>query len=473
VNPVIYVIDDDAGITAAFSQLLAGRGYTVRTWSRADEALARFSADDAQLVVTDVCLPGLNGLDALAAFRTAAPRLPVIVMTGRGSVDSAIEATKRGAFDYLLKPIEPVALLETVERALEGSRLMLEEVALGDVPASPPPEAMVGLSAPMQAVYKTIGRVAPTDAGVLIRGETGTGKELVARAVYQHSLRAERAMIVVNCAAVPAALLESELFGHERGAFSGAVTRRIGRFEQADGGTIFLDEIGELPLDLQSKLLRVLQEGTFDRIGGETVRVNVRILAATNRDVESAMREGRFREDLYHRLNVVSVKLPSLRERMEDLPDLVRYFAARYAAELRREPPVFSPDALAALASHAWPGNVRELQHAVQRILIFRQSSQIREADVRDALDREPPSADHEADWQPLLAELVRSYLDRNRGEASFERFASEAERSLLRETLRRTGGNQTAAARFLGLTRSTLQAKLAKLGLREPPPEA
>jgi len=469
----ILVIDDDPGITDSFVQLLESRGYTVVTAARADDALARFGDIELNLVITDVCMPGMNGLDALDAFRRRSPRLPVVVMTGQGSVDTAIESTKRGAFDYLLKPIDPTALLSVVEKAIEGARLMRSEVALGSSTQAEQADAIVGLGAAMQSVYKAIGRVAPTDATVLIRGESGTGKELVARAIYQHSLRAQAPLIVVNCAAIPPMLLESELFGHERGAFSGAVNRRIGRFEQANGGTIFLDEIGDLSIDLQAKLLRVLQEKTFDRVGGATVQVDVRVLAATNRDLEVSIREGTFREDLFHRLNVVTLRLPSLRERRDDIPSLVGFFVDRYARELQREPVEFTAEAMKVLVEYPWAGNVRQLQHFIQRLLIFCQSAVVREVEVEAAFRAEQATSPDETDWQRMLVTLIQSYLGRNRGDDLFERFVVETERTLLSETLRRTEGNQTLAARFLGLTRSTLQAKVARLGVRETKPPA
>lgn len=469
-KPMILIIDDDPSITASFSQLLETRGYDVRTASRADEAINSFSAVELNLVITDVCLPGMSGLDALGAFRRLYPRLPVVVMTGQGSVDTAIEATKRGAFDYLLKPIDPDALLKVVEQAVEGSRLMRSEVVLGSTTNSERADAMIGMGQAMQAVYKAIGRVAPTEATVLIRGESGTGKELVARAVYQHSLRTQRSLLVVNCGAIPATLLESELFGHERGAFSGAVTRRIGRIEQAEGGTILLDELGELPIDLQTKLLRFLQDRTYERVGGSTMQADVRVLAATNRDLESAIREGKFREDLFHRLNVVQIRLPPLRERAEDVPELVRYFTERYTRELQRNPVVFTDEALDLLVRYSWPGNVRELQHFIQRLLIFCQSAVVRDVDIQAILNREPASSVDEPGWKALLGQLVQNYFGRDRGEQSYDQFLTAVERELISEALRRTKGNQTLAARFLGLTRSTLQAKAARYGLRERP---
>ena len=466
-NPTILVIDDDPSVTASFAQLLETRGYRVETASRTDEVLQSLSERNDDLVITDVCMPGMSGLEALDILRRHNPLLPVIVMTGQGSVNTAIEATKRGAFDYLMKPIEPETLLKVVEKAIRGSHLMKAKVSLGTSDDADGIDALVGMSPAMQTVYKAIGKVAPTEATVLIRGDTGTGKELVARAIYQHSLRAQAPLIVVNCAAIPETLLESELFGHERGAFSGAVNRRIGRFEQADGGTIFLDEIGELPLSLQAKLLRVLQEQTFDRLGGELIRVNVRVLAATNRDVESLLNSGRFREDLYHRLNVVSIRLAPLRERREDFSPLVAYFSRRYANELGRTPLTISSEAMEALQGYSWPGNVRELQHVIQRLHIFCQASVASDSEVREALEQDA-AACGEIPWQQSLETLVGTYLSRNRGEQCYEAFLQEVERQLLVEGLRRSHGNQTLAARLLGLTRSTLQAKVSRLRLRD-----
>ena len=325
----------------------------------------------------------------------------------------------------------------------------------------------------MQQVYKAIGRVAPTDATVLIRGESGTGKELVARAVYQHSLRSQSPLMVVNCAAIPETLLESELFGYEAGAFTGATTRRIGKFQQADGGTIFLDEIGDIPLLVQAKILRLLQEQTFERLGSnETIQVDVRVLCATNRNLEDAIAERFFREDLYHRLNVVTLQLPPLRERREDIPLLVDYFLNRFARGLRLEKPPLSQEALDVLVNYAWPGNVRELEHVVQRLMIFTGGYTIQASDLPPSVttNGQGPQGGKTGTWtdEQFLA-FARTYLDSYRGERAHEALLEKMEKSLIIEALRRSAGNQTRAARLLGLPRPTLHLKMQKHRLQGP----
>ena len=339
----ILLVDDEEGVLPALVELLRSEGHEVVTARRAAEALERLAAEEFELVILDVRLPGISGLDALERIKQGQPKLPVIVMTGQGTMETAVEATKRGAFDYHLKPFEPAEMLETIERALEGARLMRGQVAVGSANVAGTEDAIIGQSPGMQQVFKAIGRVAQTDATVLIRGESGTGKELVARAIYQHSLRSDAPLLVVNCVAIPETLLESELFGYEKGAFTGATARRIGKLEQASGGTIFLDEIGDVPPSIQAKILRVLQEREFERLGGnETIRTDVRVLSATNRDLEIAIAEGDFRGDLYHRLDVVTIHVPPLRQRREDLPFLVDYFLERFARELKTDRPPLS-----------------------------------------------------------------------------------------------------------------------------------
>jgi DNA-binding NtrC family response regulator len=330
-------------------------------------------------------------------------------------------------------------------------------------------EAIIGRSPVMQDVYKAIGRVAHTEAAVLIRGESGTGKELVARAIYQHSLRAENPLIVVNCAAIPETLLESELFGHERGAFTGAVGERIGKFQQASQGTIFLDEIGDMPLGVQSKILRVLQDKTFQRLGGnETVRSNVRVLAATNRNLEKAIAEGRFREDVFHRLNVFAIHLPPLRERREDIPELVDYFLDRFARELKVEKPPLSQEAMEVLQTHAWPGNVRELEHCIQRLMITTAGHPIQAGDLSSLLTHADQQADYRsrAEDDEMLRGLVQRYLRSAAGDLTHERFLQKVESFLITEALHQAKGNQTHAARLLGLPRQTLYDKIQKYRL-------
>jgi nitrogen regulation protein NR(I) len=463
----ILVVDDESNVLAAFQEMLAGEGHQVLTADSAEAAMSSVESDQPDLVILDVCMPGMNGLDALRAIRQRHAKLPVIVMTGQGTTSTAIEATKRGAFDYHVKPFEPEAMLQTIDRALQAARLMHRHVAVAPETPTATIDAIIGHSPAMQDVYKLIGRVAATDATVLIRGESGTGKELVARAVYQHSNRAHAPLLVLNCTAVPESLLESELFGHERGAFTGAVARRIGKFEQAGGGTLFLDEIGDIPHSTQAKILRVLEEKEFQRVGGnETIRTDVRLLAATNRDLEKAMADGKFREDLYHRLNVVTIQLPPLRERCDDIPKLVDYFLQRFSAELKIEQPPISDDALGLLRRHPWPGNVRELEHCIHRTLILTRGHPLQSIDLSlEPWGTRSSNSLLQATDDRLVA-IVRDYFDSYRGSRPHGDFLEIAERRLIEEALRRANGNQSQAAKLLGLTRPTLHAKLHKLGL-------
>jgi DNA-binding NtrC family response regulator len=467
----ILVVDDEPNVRAAFEAVLGGLDHEVVCAGRAADALELLRKGPFDLVLLDVCMPGMNGLVALERIREIQPRLPVIVMTGQGTTETAIEATRRGAFDYHLKPLEPAEILATIDRALECSRLVARQVQLGPETAPSDQDALVGRCSAMQQVYKAIGRVAATDATVLIRGETGTGKELVARALYQYSHRASKPFLPINCVAVPETLLEGELFGYEPGAFTGAKTRRIGKFEQAQGGTVFLDEIGDLPVGAQAKILRLLQERRFERIGSnETIEVDVRILAATNRDLEEAIARRSFREDLYHRLNVVTIHLPPLRERREDIPLLIDYFLDRYARELGCPRPTLSDEARQRLAQFSWPGNVRQLQHVLHRTVIFTQGYPIQADDLAPALEEGPLAGGVATNAPPRLDELAGDFLDRQPGNRAYEEFLGLAERAILAEALRRTGGNRTHAARLLGIPRPTLQAKIQKHHLLDNP---
>ncbi len=469
----ILVVDDEANVLASFEKMLGGEGHEVLTARRGGAALALIEEEKPELVVMDIRMPGMDGMEAFRRIKESHPRLPVVIMTGFGTTEAAIEATKLGAFDYQLKPFEPDEMLRVIENALECVRLMGREVRLGAETAPPTSDAIVGQSRGMQEVYKSIGRVAQTDATVLIRGETGTGKELVARAIYQHSSRSKAPLLAVNCTAIPETLLESELLGYEKGAFTGAGARRMGKFEQASGGTIFLDEIGDIPLSIQAKILRVLEDRSFERLGGNrTIHVDIRVLAATNRDLEKGMAEGKFREDLYHRLNVLTIHVPPLRERREDIPSLVDYFLGRFARELGLDKPILSEGALDILREHAWPGNVRELEHCIHRALIFTRGYPIQPDDVRRALERraETPEAESAETEDARLTGIVTGYLKSHAGASAHVQFLEKVDRSLVSEALRTTKGNQTRAARLLGLTRPTLQAKMKKYGLRRQP---
>ncbi len=466
----ILIVDDEARIRDAFSDLLMGRGHTVITARSAENALAMLETEHPDVVVMDVFMSGMDGIEALQQMKKAQPRVPVIIMTGRGTTELAIDAAKLGAFDYQLKPFDPKRMLLSIDRALECVRLMREQQEVRLDAPQPSYSRIVGQSLAMQEVYKAIGRVAATDATVLIRGESGTGKEIVAQAIHRSSLSAARPLVVVNCVAIPETLLESELFGYERGAFTGAHARRIGKFEQANDGTIFLDEIGDTPLGIQAKILRVLQEKTIERIGGsDRIHVNVRLLAATNKDLEKGMEEGSFREDLFHRLNVVMIRIPALRERRDDIPDLTEYFLDRFSQELSVYKPILTEPAMQVLRSYEWPGNVRELEHCIHRAIIFCEGYPIQASDVRKALEELPTRAAPRrgGTGHPLLRELAHEHLLQNGGAGAFSGFLDEAERSLLAEAMRESDGNQSAAAQLLGLPRPTLHAKLRKHGIR------
>jgi nitrogen regulation protein NR(I) len=460
----ILLVDDDAGITDTLARVLADEGYDVAMEKRGDDGLARASAEVFNAVVTDLKLPGLSGLELVRQLHAARPRLPIILITAFGTTQTAIEATKFGAYDYLLKPFDIPQLLDLIRRAVDSNRLMSEPVTLGEPGAAR--DAIVGRSAAMQAIYKEIGRIAARPVNVLIRGETGTGKELIARAIYQHSDRANAPFVAINCAAIPETLLESELFGHERGAFTGATAQRIGRFEQANHGTIFLDEIGDITLGTQVKLLRVLQEKTLQRLGGqETIPVDVRVLAATHHDLEAAIRQKLFREDLYYRLNVVGISLPALRQRREDIPELVRYFLAKYGAELGNASPSIHAEAMEFLQSHSWPGNVRELENVIRKALLFAQDYTINADHVRTALSKDA-GADDAANG--TLGELIDGLLAAaQRGETAdvHAQVLAGAERELFRRAIALTDGNQAKAARWLGVSRITMKAKLVQFG--------
>lgn len=465
----ILVVDDERNVLSGFEEVLGPEGHEVITSLRAQAALECIEAEEFDLVILDIRMPGMSGLDALKQIKQRHPKLPVIIMTGEGTMETAVEATKRGAFDYHLKPFEPAEMLQTIEKALQCSRLMKGQVALGRKNTASEGDAIIGQSAPMQEVYKDIGRVAQTEATVLIRGESGTGKELVARAVYQHSLRSDAPLSVVNCAAIPETLLESELFGYEKGAFTGATARRIGKFEQASGGTIFLDEIGDMPLSIQAKILRVLQEKEFERLGGnQLIHVDVRVLTATNRDLEIAISESTFREDLFYRLNVVTIQVPPLRERREDIPTLVDYFLERSARELNVDRPPLGEDAVELLQSHSWPGNVRELQHCIHRAMIHTKGHPIQASDLHLALELDGGCGAMVAESldDERLLDIVQRWLSSHGGVHACERFLEKAEKLLLADALKRTRGNQTRAAELLGLTRPTLHAKMQKHGL-------
>ena len=466
----ILIVDDDAQLRQSFEKLLTAEGHTVKTASSGETAISLVQAAVPDLVIMDVRMPGMSGLEAFQAIHEIEPKLPVIIMTAFGTTETAIEATKLGAFEYVLKPFENIQdILALIGQALEAGRFMRSRVELDVAPDTAAADAIIGRSKPMQEVYKAIGRVAPTDATVLIRGDSGTGKELVARAIYQHSLRSAKPFLVINCVAIPETLLESELFGYEKGAFTGAVNRRVGKFEQAHGGTVFLDEIGDMPFSIQAKILRLLQERSIERLGGrEPIPVDVRIIAATNRDLEAALAQGRFREDLYYRLKVVTLWLPPLKERAQDITLLAEYFLARFAKEMDMGNPGATTEAKMLLQNYPWPGNVRELANAMQKALIFSRGYPIHPEDVSRAIGGESlakEAGDQQAD--EIVRQWVRQTLAAGGGkdvfEACMDRFAS----LIISEALDLTGGNRSRAAKILGISRPTLLSKIDKYRLR------
>jgi len=464
-QPTILLIEDDPGTASALQKVLQNEGYAVDLAGRGDDGLTQALSRSFDLVLTDLKLPGLNGMDLAAQLHTAKPKLPIIMMTAHGTTDTAIEATKIGAYEYLIKPFEADDLLDVVAAAVAHSRLMSEPVEMGEARSAR--FAIIGKSRVMQAIYKEIGRVAATPATVLIRGATGTGKELIARAIYQHSDRSNKPFIAVNCAAIPETLLESELFGHERGSFTGAQARRIGRFEQAHGGTMFLDEIGDLNANTQAKLLRVLQERYIQRLGGDaTIPVDVRVLAATHRDLETAIAEKEFREDLYYRLSVVTIQLPALTERAEDIPDLVRFFIRRYAGEVGIETPSIQSEAVAFFQNQPWPGNVRELENVVRQTLLVARPFGISLDHVRQVLAKaHKPAAIASQNHAAYVAELL-GRVQRGEEQNAHEKMISDLEPELFTQAIRLAQGNQAKAARWLGVSRLKMREKLGQLGL-------
>ncbi len=467
---MILIIDDDDQLRKSFQKLLSEEGYATDSAASGENGIQKVKNRPPDLVILDMRLPGKNGLETFRAIHAMEPKLPVIIMTAFGTTHHAIEAIKLGAFDYVLKPFEIPGMLGIIRQALEAGRFMRSPVEMDGAPGATNREAIVGRSRPMQDVYKAIGRVSSTDATVMIRGESGTGKELVARALYSHSLRADKPFQVINCVAIPENLLESELFGFEKGAFTGAAHRRVGKIEQAHGGTVFLDEIGDMPFGIQSKILRLLQEKSIERLGGrETIPVDVRILAATNRDLEAALQQGRFREDLYYRLKVVTIILPPLRERVDDIPLLADYFLARYAAELEIDNPGITREAAAILRSHPWPGNVRELANAIQKALIFNRGAPIQPQDILQAAGAAVGgrSGGSLRETDQVLRQWVRETIttreEINKFDAVMDHFAS----ILVGEALNITRGNRSQAARLLGLSRPTLHSKIEKYRLR------
>ena len=465
----ILIIDDDDQLRISFEKLLTEEGYTVESAPSGEAGLKLCRAKVPDLIILDMRLPGMNGLETFKANHKIEPKLPVIIMTAFGTTETAIEATKMGAFDYILKPFDIPDMLGDIRQALEAGRFMRSPVNMDATPDDVSGEAIIGRSKPMQDVYKAIGRVSSTDATVLIRGESGTGKELVARAIYQHGPRASKPFLVINCVAIPENLLESELFGYEKGAFTGASHRRMGKIEQANGGTVFLDEIGDMPSSIQAKILRLLQERSIERLGGrETISVDVRIIAATNRNLEVSLSEGRFREDLYYRLKVVTIWLPPLREKLEDILLLTNYFLSKCAAEVGIDNPGITKEAISTLENYSWPGNVREIYNTIQKALIFNRGAPVSPDDISQAISEKGQGAviDSQADDE-TIRKWVRDALNNGASDNIFDACMDQFASVLISEALNITGGNRSRAAKLLGLSRPTLHSKIEKYRLK------
>ena len=467
----ILVADDDAGIRLVLRHRLEAAGYTVEEAADSQSALEGLLGNRHDVALLDIMMPGPGGLEVLSQARTEGSRTLIIVITAVSTMNNAVEAMKRGAHDYLTKPFENLdlvaaAVTRAVEIAAQASDLtrLKDEVSRQRVGGE-----IIGRGPAMQEVYKLIGRVVTNDATVLLYGESGTGKELVARAIHFKSAHWRGPFVAVNCSAIPQGLLESELFGHERGSFTGATERRAGKFEQAAGGTLFLDEIGDLSLELQPKLLRALQEREFSRVGGvETLKFQARVIAATNQDLEGAVAARRFREDLYFRLRVIPIHLPPLRERREDLDELTDYFVAKAAREIGAHAHYVSPEARAKLYAYNWPGNVRELENTVLRATLLAAGNTVRAEDIefgRTGMRPRDSAADGGATLNELIARRVVEMIDSNGSEARdlYQKMVAEIERPLIELALERARGNQVHAARILGLNRNTLRKKITE----------
>ncbi len=459
-NKPVWIVDDDRSIRWVLEKALAREQIEHQSFGSADEALAALERTTPQVVVTDIRMPGGSGLDLLQIIKERQPSLPVIIMTAYSDLDSAVAAFQGGAFEYLPKPFDVDHAVELIRRALEESH---GETG-GGIQEEASPE-ILGQAPAMQEVFRAIGRLALSHATVLITGESGTGKELVARALHRHSPRRHMPFIALNTAAIPRDLLESELFGHERGAFTGAQSMRRGRFEQADGGTLFLDEIGDMPPELQTRLLRVLSDGQFYRVGGhQPIKVNVRVIAATHQNLEERVKQGLFREDLFHRLNVIRLRLPPLRERREDIPLLVRHFLGKSARELGVEPKKISEAALRYLMSLDWSGNVRQLENVCHWLTVMAPGQNIEVADLPPELKSEAGQGPGQ-DWIAALEREVSARLARGESGIMDELVAS-FEKACLLKALNHTGGRRIEAAHLLGIGRNTLTRKLHELGL-------
>ncbi len=473
----IFLIDDDEGLIHFLSRFFQRKGYAVKTCLSGRDAIKIIQQEIFDLILLDYKMPELNGIDILTSIKASQVKTPVILMTAYGSTDIAIEAMKRGAYDYLVKPFERKELSRIVGEALQVNRQMKEIVSFSGAEIADPTLPIgnelkiIGTSRRMQDVYKLIGQIAESDVSVLITGESGTGKELVARAIYHHSTRKEKPFIAINCAAIPENLFESELFGYERGAFTGADRTHIGKIERCNGGTCFLDEIGDMSLNAQAKLLRVLQEGEFERLGGsQTIKIDVRVIAASNKDMEKEVEYGRFRADLFWRLKIITIPLPPLRERATDIHLLADYFLARFSREYAKPIHYLSEPARKKLSAYSWPGNVRELQNCIRRAILISTSDIIseehfvlspsKEEQPLSSISREQLLDRFRIKLETIIPEILRLSKD-----DTHVNLMEMVEETLILKALQECGNNQVHAARLLGISRNTLRHRLKKIG--------
>jgi two-component system nitrogen regulation response regulator GlnG len=461
----VWIVDDDRSIRWVIEKALSREGIAFNSFASAQDALDALSDESPEVLVSDIRMPGRSGLDLLQAVKQRHPAVPVIVMTAYSDLDSAVAAFQGGAYEYLPKPFDVDQAVDLIRRALDESR---REAEAAD-PLTATPE-ILGQAPAMQDVFRAIGRLSQSSATVLITGESGTGKELVARALHRHSARAQKPFIAINTAAMPKDLLESELFGHERGSFTGAQQQRRGRFEQAEGGTLFLDEIGDMPAELQTRLLRVLSDGTFYRVGGhQQMKANVRVIAATHQNLEQRVREGAFREDLFHRLNVIRLRLPSLGERSEDVPLLARHFLAASARQLGVEPKRLSEDALAYLSRLEFPGNVRQLENLCHWLTVMAPGQVIDLGNLPPEFRAQSPgdAASAGSDWLAALEQEAERRLARG-DTGILDALGRQFERALISKALAKTGGRRIDAANLLGMGRNTITRKIQELGIED-----
>ncbi|OGW34237.1 MAG: two-component system response regulator [Nitrospirae bacterium GWD2_57_9] len=469
-NEKVLIVDDDESVRWVLKKSLEKDGMETALAKNAAEALERIGEGDIAVALMDIRMPGMSGFEALEQIQTGGSAVSVIIMTAQATMQNAIEAMRRGAFDYITKPFDLDEVNILVRKAIDVRRLSLEVNVLRAEVREKYEGGLVGNTSAMQEIYKTIGRVAESDATVLIHGESGTGKELVARAIHYHSKRAGRPFVAVNSAAIPSELLESELFGHEKGSFTGAVARKIGKFEAAAGGTLFLDEIGDMTLPLQGKLLRVLQEREFERVGGtEAIKTEVRVIAATHRNLEKYVREKRFREDLFYRLNVIQINIPPLRKRKDDIPPLADFFMQKHQTAPGKAR-VLTPETLKVLRAYDWPGNVRELENAIQRAITLSPGDKI----FPDALPPQIFKPGHGVglSFENFLEEKLADLVDRMGGLETGDIHSlviQRVEKPLITLVLKKTEGNQVRAANLLGINRNTLRKKIKELGIKGP----